>query len=220
MKSLLVILALLLCSVTAHADNKATAREAYVEATRYYDLAEYVHALDSFKRAYMNYEDPAFLYNIAQCHRHLGNQADALTFYRNYLRKVPEAHNRSEVLALVSSLEASLAEKQASSNRPPAGALPAQGSKEPQVPAPTASALASPAVLLPSASHPDPDATRAPGNALVVTAQPRHPARTPVYKRWWLWTTVGIVAVAAAGVAVGLTQGRTAEPALAPVHVQ
>ena len=40
------------------------------------------------------------------------------------------------------------------------------------------------------------------------------PPATPVYKKWWLWTTVGAVAAVALGVGlgVGLNQYRTAEP--------
>jgi len=45
-------------------------------------------------------------------------------------------------------------------------------------------------------------ATPAPSLSLVVS----RPAPVPVYKKWWLWTTVGIVAAGAAtGIAVGIT---------------
>ena len=40
---------------------------------------------------------------------------------------------------------------------------------------------------------------------VVATTPPPPPARTPVYKRWWLWTAVGVVA--ATGLAVGLGVG-------------
>ena len=46
------------------------------------------------------------------------------------------------------------------------------------------------------------DARRAPV-AVVATTEPP-PAKTPLHKKWWLWTIVG---VAAAGVAVGVTFG-------------
>ena len=36
------------------------------------------------------------------------------------------------------------------------------------------------------------------------------PAQTPVYKKWWLWTIVGVViAGGAVGLGVGLTQRQT-----------
>jgi tetratricopeptide (TPR) repeat protein len=44
----------------------------------------------------------------------------------------------------------------------------------------------------------------APANVVVVTPHPAPPPRTPVYRRWWLWTVVG---VAAAGTALGVGLG-------------
>lgn len=46
------------------------------------------------------------------------------------------------------------------------------------------------------------EAPRAP--AIVVIAPPL-PSPKPVYKRWWLWTTVAVVVLAGVGVALGLT---------------
>lgn len=43
--------------------------------------------------------------------------------------------------------------------------------------------------------------------AVVVVPVVEPPRRTPVYKKWWLWTIVGVVvAGGAVGVAVGVTQ--------------
>ena len=50
---------------------------------------------------------------------------------------------------------------------------------------------------------PTPPAATVVPTATAVTAAPA-PRRTPVYKKWWLWTIVG---VAAAGLAVGLGVG-------------
>src|SRR4051794_18724921 len=81
---------------SAHADNKEKARALYRAATHHYDFGEYQQALDGFKEAYENYEDPAFLFNIAQCHRALGHKQEAITLYKSYLRKKPDAPNRDE----------------------------------------------------------------------------------------------------------------------------
>jgi len=146
----------------------------------------------SLKRAYRAYEEPAFLYNIAQCYRQLGDKAEAIKFYRSYLRKVPEAPNREEVKSLVASLEAAMAEeKRAAENevRP-----------------------ASPPSL--SATTPNTAATAA---TLTASAPPKQ--HVPVYKKWWLWTIVGVAAAgAAAGVAVAVTSQRT-EASFMPVTV-
>src|SRR5215471_9023085 len=82
---------------TALADDKEAARREFLEGTRRYDLTEFAPALEAFKRAYLAYEDPAFLYNIAQCYRQLGEKQSAVKFYRSYLRKVPDAPNGDEV---------------------------------------------------------------------------------------------------------------------------
>ncbi len=77
---------LLLCAAAAHADNKQVARDAYREGARFYDLADFDHALESFKKAYLAQEEPSLLYNIAQCYKQLGNKPEALRFYRTFLR--------------------------------------------------------------------------------------------------------------------------------------
>lgn len=89
----------------ASAEDKAAARAAYAEGTKYYDLNKFEAALKSFEKAYWNYEEPAFLYNIAQCYRQLDRKTDAVKFYRSYLRKVPDAPNRADVERTIATLE-------------------------------------------------------------------------------------------------------------------
>jgi tetratricopeptide (TPR) repeat protein len=81
-----VAVAVAFIPTAAHAVDKDKAREEYREATHHYDFGEYQQALDGFKAAYQDYEDPAFLFNIAQCHRALGHKQEAITFYKSYFR--------------------------------------------------------------------------------------------------------------------------------------
>jgi tetratricopeptide (TPR) repeat protein len=60
------------------ADNKSIAKEAFREGTRQYDMGDYAKALDLFKKAYLHYEEPVILFNIAQCERQLGNKPEAV----------------------------------------------------------------------------------------------------------------------------------------------
>jgi hypothetical protein len=53
----------------------------------------------------MAVQDPPFLFDIAQCHRKLGNNKEALGFYRSYLRVAPNASNRAEVQKRISELD-------------------------------------------------------------------------------------------------------------------
>src|SRR5215831_13728632 len=75
------------------------------EAVAHYDLNEFEAALEEFKAAFRAVQDPSFLFNIAQCHRKLGHTADALAFYRNYVRRSPQSPNRAEAERHIAELE-------------------------------------------------------------------------------------------------------------------
>lgn len=184
------LLATLLGGV-AFGDDKDLARREYMEGTRRYDLNEFGPALEAFKRAYLAYEDPAFLYNIAQCYRQLGDKPNAVKFYRSYLRKVPDAPNRAEVSSTITSLDAAIAIE-------------------------NAKPVEHPAVAAPAIPHDESNVVRTQNQLVAASPSPK---RTPIYKKWWLWTIVGAVAAGAAtGVAVAVTSQR-AESSLMPVTV-
>ncbi|MEO6954328.1 MAG: tetratricopeptide repeat protein [Polyangia bacterium] len=84
-------------SPEVHATDKDAARKAFTEGSHFYDVADFGHALEAFKRAYFAWDDPNILYNIAQCQRALGDRALAVDAYRSYLRKSPRATNRADV---------------------------------------------------------------------------------------------------------------------------
>src|SRR5438046_999838 len=92
------VLCICLCS-TANADREK-AKQEYREAVQRYDLNEFKTALEHFKAAYIEFEEPSFLFNIAQCYRQLGDKQQAVLFYRSYVRKVPTAPNVGEVKQL------------------------------------------------------------------------------------------------------------------------
>lgn len=54
---------------------------------------DYREALTAFKRGHAASNDPAFLLNMAQCHRALGEKADALAMFKTYLQASPEGSN-------------------------------------------------------------------------------------------------------------------------------
>jgi hypothetical protein len=49
--------------------------------------------------------DPAFLFNIGQCHRKMGHDKEAVSFYKSYLRNAPNAPNRADVQKRINELE-------------------------------------------------------------------------------------------------------------------
>ena len=73
--------------------------------TSMYNLGRFPDALAEYEAAYLAVQDPPFLFNIAQCHRKMGKNKEALESYRAYLRVAPDAPNRPEVQKRVSELE-------------------------------------------------------------------------------------------------------------------
>lgn len=155
-----VAITVALGSTVTRADRDK-ARAAYEEAVRRYDLNEFQTALEYFKKAYLEYEEPSFLFNIAQCHRQMGDKQQAILFYRSYVRKVPDAANADEVRHLIATLDSALQrEKEAA-----------------PVPRPV---LESPRVSPPKAVQ-EPNPT---GAARVVRAAPPSARRQPLHRRW------------------------------------
>lgn len=118
---------LVLCAaIVAHAEgSREKARASFRRASKLYDFGEFAKALTAFKEAYDEIEDPAILYNIAQCHRRLGHPREAIDVYQSYLRRAsPAAPNRAEVQAMIEKLQKTL---------PPAQPIVAQPQPEPTV---------------------------------------------------------------------------------------
>src|SRR5262249_49648648 len=74
--------------------NAEKARAHFQQGDTYFKLDKYPAALQEFEQAYLAKQDPSFLYNIAQCHRLMGNRVEAIRFYKRYLSDAPGAPNR------------------------------------------------------------------------------------------------------------------------------
>ena len=81
------------------------AKAHFARGTSYYNLGHYSEALTEYEAAYLAVQDPAFLFNIAQCHRRMGKDKEAIGAYRSYLRVAPAAPNRPEVQKRIAELE-------------------------------------------------------------------------------------------------------------------
>jgi hypothetical protein len=172
----------------ARADG-ARARAHFEKGKSYFQLSEYRKALEEFKAAHVEKPDAAYLYNIAECHRNLGEPREAAVFYQRFLKLAPPDS------PMRSSAEKQLAELQAP---PPAAAgAPAAGPAVAPPPAPTAPApVAPPAPVPPVAPPPAPAASS--GAPALLTASPAAPAPTPVYERPWFLTVVGAAVIGGA----------------------
>ena len=161
-----IVAAALVCALAgvALADNKEAAKEAYTEGKRQYDLGEYDAALAAFKKAYLNYEEPVFLFNIAQCYRAMGDKPAAARTYRAFLRNWPKAPNKEQVERIIAQLDAAIAQDASARAAPPPDTLPPSKPEvakttPPPPPAPAPACRGPP----PAARSPSPRAPAPPG---------------------------------------------------------
>jgi uncharacterized protein YozE (UPF0346 family) len=94
---------------SAQTKNRDKARAHYEAAEKAYQKAEFRKALDDYLKVldYIERDSiPDMYFNIAQCHRQLGEVEKALFYYRLFLSKSPTSPLRPEVEKHVSALEA------------------------------------------------------------------------------------------------------------------
>jgi tetratricopeptide (TPR) repeat protein len=236
-----VICAVLAVPVLGAEGDKAAAKAHYEAATRLYDIKEWARALDEYKAAYLSKPDPAFLFNIGQCYRRLGKQAQALEFYKEYLKKAPpDDPNRPNVEARIRDTDTGDVFE---------GGSPAKSVAQPLVPPPAPLWLPTPpqqagegTAELPASEVGSPEAVGQPALAQpVVETRPLEPPQAAdikpagvdltavepagqvassshFYGKWWFWTGVGVAVVAgtvaAIAIASGGSRGLTATTAL------
>jgi tetratricopeptide (TPR) repeat protein len=80
----------------------------YQRGVEQFSLGNYEDAIVEFKLAYAAGGPPGLLFNIAQAQRAAGHAQEALAYYKEYLRLVPEAPNRSEVETRMADIEVEL----------------------------------------------------------------------------------------------------------------
>lgn len=171
-------------------DGKAQARQHFEKGKNLYDAGDFAPALAEFKEAFSLKDDPAFLFNMGQCHAKLGNDAAALHAYKSYLRRKPDAPNRVQVEARIAELEER--QKQADLAR----------ATEPPAPAPAASLPTSPDSASATSTPSNP-----PGLDLSSSSRSGESVSTPIYKAWWFWTGVGVVVAGGVAAAILLSRG-------------
>jgi tetratricopeptide (TPR) repeat protein len=107
---------LCLLATVAHAapvdpETRAEAKREYENGRLKFDLGKFDEAVESFQRAYELVDDPIILYNIGQSYRLGQNHSRALLFYKSYLRRRPDAPNRTEVERRITELTELLEEQ-------------------------------------------------------------------------------------------------------------
>ena len=156
-------------------DNIEVARGHYDRGLKAYDLEHYPEAIAEFEAAYYAKPDPALLFNLAQAHRLNGDLRKAISFYKTYLRKLPQSTNRGEVEARIASLGAQLQEEQANAT----AVDRTRSSTSPPVPS------AAPSSHAPSRE-----------DQLALNSGSRDAeGKPPIHKQWWFWTGLGAAVI-------------------------
>jgi hypothetical protein len=100
--------------------------EKYRDATLKYTLGDYEEAVKLYRAGYELTGDPAFLFNIAQSYRMMGDCRNAIFFYKRFLLVQPKAENRDEVEERVKDLEENCKQQAEIASKPPEGVAPGQ----------------------------------------------------------------------------------------------
>jgi tetratricopeptide (TPR) repeat protein len=90
---------------------RAEAKTKYEEGAQAYSAGRFKDAVDFFLAADHLSPSAPLSFNIARAYEKLADDADALRWYRDYLRRSPNAENGESVRALIATLAASLQRK-------------------------------------------------------------------------------------------------------------
>jgi len=167
-------------------EEMAAAKPHFNSGAKAFRIGELQKAAEEFKAAYEACASPLFLYNLGQTYRQLKDPEKALYFYKQYLSTTPTTdERRADVQKWIEQLQREVADAAAANH-----ALERSPAPSPPPPVPTA-----------PASTPNASPTK---HADLVVRDAAPSRKKPIYKQWWLWTAVGVVAT---GAAVGLALG-------------
>jgi tetratricopeptide (TPR) repeat protein len=76
-----------------------------------YDRGEFEKSLRYFQDAYDIFQHPDLLYRIGLCYERLGEDQEAVRYYRSFLKEVPDAKERGRIEKQIRVIEKRLAEK-------------------------------------------------------------------------------------------------------------
>ncbi|NOK31832.1 tetratricopeptide repeat protein [Corallococcus exercitus] len=188
---------------TATVGAEEQAREKFSEGNLAYDLGEFDRALKAFSEAYRLKPLPAFLFNIAQCHRQLNSPSRAAFFYRRYLAlSQEEPANADVVRELIAEMDtkARVQEEQRRERERFARDRDLQRARE-QAALAEARANEARLAVSPAAAAPEKNGAsealslQVPDMSVKTEASPARPWT----RRWYVWAGAGAVALLAGG---------------------
>ncbi len=170
--------------------TETKARELFSQGQKAYDVGQFQQALSLYSEAYKLKALPGFLFNIAQCHRQLGNYKDAAFAFGRFIdNSKPEDSNVQLARELIDDMQRRQTEKEDAERK-------AQEAREEAERHARAEAALKDAPVLPPVIVPE-----TPPGPPVVVAEPERVTSKP-----WFWGLVGggVVAVAVTGVVLAL----------------
>jgi tetratricopeptide (TPR) repeat protein len=91
--------------------RKALAQKHLEKGVAHFDRKRYKDAIDAFLEANRLFPSPTLSFNAAKAYERMGDSAGSLRFYRDYLRRKPDAADRRDVEKRIGELERSLQER-------------------------------------------------------------------------------------------------------------
>lgn len=185
------------------ASNRAAAQQEDVELTArtHFAAGEYQQALDIYAKLYAQTLHPTYLRNVGRCYQNMGKPDEAISAFREYLRKAEnlEPKRRAEVEGFIHEMEDLKRRREAPR---PLTAVPAEA---PSMSAPIAGPVAAPSAPPPTGRADD--SSRIEASLKAQSPAPEDQESSPVYARWWFWTAIAAVAVGSVAAAVVLSAG-------------
>lgn len=228
--------AVLLCAVLAAVPSAAApkgspdaeAKKLFQEGKKAYDAGRFGEAVEAYQKAHELKPLPAFLFNIGQCYRQLGNHERAVFYFRRFIAEDPRNPNAEVAWANLRDAEARLKEAEEHRRREAEAARAREVEAERRAAAEAAAEAARAeaeaaekrrtaeelALKRQSEARAEQEAAAqaAQARALEARAQQEAAAQAaaaPIVKRWWFWAGVGvIVAGGTAAAAVAMSQPR------------
>jgi len=157
-------------------------RAFFEQAEAKFNTGRFEDALVDYQAAYDAEPLPAFLFNIGQCYRNLGNYERAQFFFRRYTVLDPRSPNRPAAERLIAEMDRLAGEQAGASERaesPPPGPL------DISIPQTTS-----------ARGQSERAATAGPAAFMAEPARAPAAASRPIYRRTWFWVAVAAVAVA------------------------
>jgi hypothetical protein len=190
-----VVLVVALAAGEAQA-QKSGDRATEMKAREAFAAGRYEDALGLFAKLYAETLHPVYLRNIGRCHQKMRQPDKAIDKFREYLAKERKigAEERAEIDGYIKEME-TLRDEQAKAAAPP---------PPPVTPIP-------PPPPINTAPYPPPPPTGTASATLVSQPQPVE-AESPIYKKWWFWTGVGVLVAGGVITAVVLSSGGTTRP--------